>query len=328
MKVIKRNNDIVDFNDSKIFNAVKKAFISTRGATYYNLDEDCYDITKSILMEISDMDQDYYSVEEIQDTVENILMNLGYNDVAKNYIIYREQKREKRERKSKLYDLTQDKIQDVMNTVGIENDNANVDEASFSGKNNKVASYVLKEYALNNLIRPEIAQYHRDGRLYTHDLDKYASGMHNCLIIDFEDLFREDGGGFKTRNADVRRPNDITTFFQLVAVAFQIQSQCQYGGVGSGRIDFEAAPFVAITFKKEYKRILMDRWDFTEQKANEFIEEYDVRMSNEELKEIPFFEKAYDIAVKNTEKKCRQGAESLYHNLNTLESRAGSQVNW
>ncbi len=131
MKVIKRNNDIVDFNESKIFNAIKKAFISTKGSTYYNLEEDCYDITKQIISEIKFMDQDYYSVEEIQDTAEDVLMNLGYNDVAKNYIIYREQKREKRERKSKLYDLTQDKIQDIMNTVGIENDNANVDEDSY-----------------------------------------------------------------------------------------------------------------------------------------------------------------------------------------------------
>lgn len=121
------------------------------------------------------------------------------------------------------YDELIKKINDIMNLQNIENANANVDEASFSGKNEKAAGLLLKDYALDNLIDPKIAQYHRDGILYTHDLDRYASGMHNCLIVDFTDLF-ENNGGFATRNGDVRKPNGIQSFFQLVAVVFQCAS--------------------------------------------------------------------------------------------------------
>lgn len=321
MIVIKRNGNAVSFDKDKIITAIRKAMVEC------NEDVDNAEIVANEV--VKNIDNEYIDIEDIQDEVEGTLMELGFKDVAKAYILYRNERKYVRDKQAELYLDAQSKIKEVMSMKGIENSNANVDEGSFSGKNAKVTSHFLKEYALNNLMDKDVAQAHRDGRLYTHDLDNYCSGMHNCLNIDFEDLF-QNNGGFATRNGDVRKPNDIMTFFQLVAVVFQCQSQVQYGGVGANKIDYDGAPYVAITFKKCFKDALMDLNDLSSEAASNIIDTIEfeqgdiIKLENEKLKCT--YPKEYKIAERHTVKKTMQGAESLYHNLNTLESRAGSQV--
>lgn len=321
MVVIKRNGNAVSFDKDKIITAIRKAMVEC-GEDVVNAEIVADEVVKNI-------DGEYIDIEDIQDEVESALMELGFKDVAKAYILYRNERKDVRDKQAELYLEAQSKIKEVISMKGIENSNANVDEGSFSGKNAKVTSHFLKEYALNNLMDKDVAQAHRDGRLYTHDLDNYCSGMHNCLNIDFKDLF-ENNGGFETRNGDVRKPNDIMTFFQLVAVVFQCQSQVQYGGVGANKIDYDGAPYVDITFKKSFKDALMDLNDISEETAEgimnviEFEQGDIIRLENENIQKT--YAKEYKIAKRHTVKKTMQGAESLYHNLNTLESRAGSQV--
>jgi len=319
LNVIKRNGNIEEFNPLKIKNAIEQAMKSV----------DCYDetllniIANNIIEEFEN--DDIIPIEEIQDIIENCLIKENLPEVAKEFILYRDRRRRVREQQARLYVDSQKQMDDILNAKGIENANANVDEGSFSGKNSKITSHFLKEYALTHLIAPEVAQAHRDGLLYIHDLDNYANGMHNCLNIDFYDLF-EKNGGFKTRNGDVRKPNDIMTFFQLVAVVFQCESQVQFGGVGSNKIDYDAAPYVAITFRKEFREALIDEYDLDKDEAEDMIQRLkDICfLENKELQES--YPKQYRIAKRRTENKTLQAAESLYHNLNTLESRAGSQV--
>lgn len=321
MIVIKRNGNAVSFDKDKIITAIRKAMVEC------NEDVNNAEIVANEV--VKNIDSEYIDIEDIQDEVESTLMELGFKDVAKAYILYRNERKYVRDKQAALYLDAQSKIKEVMSMKGIENSNANVDEGSFSGKNAKVTSHFLKEYALNNLMDKDVAQAHRDGRLYTHDLDNYCSGMHNCLNIDFEDLF-QNNGGFATRNGDVRKPNDIMTFFQLVAVVFQCQSQVQYGGVGANKIDYDGAPYVAITFKKCFKDALMDLNDLSSEAASNIMDTIEfeqgdiIKLENEKLKCT--YPKEYKIAERHTVKKTMQGAESLYHNLNTLESRAGSQV--
>ena len=321
MEIIKRNGDIVTFDKLKITSAIRKAMVECN-VNPSNAESVTEDVIKKLHGE-------YIEIEDIQNEVEDSLMDLGFNDVAKAYILYRLDRERKRNESSKLYDEAQKTIADIMESKNIENANANVDEGSFSGKNSKVTSHFLKEYALNNLMDKEVAQAHRTGLLYTHDLDNYCSGMHNCLNIDFYDLF-ENNGGFETRNGDVRKPNDIMTFFQLVAVTFQCQSQVQFGGVGANKIDYDGAPYVAITFKKSFKDALMDINGVNENVADGLIKNIEnnygniIKLENKKLEEL--YPKEFKAATRHTRKKTLQGAESLYHNLNTLESRAGSQV--
>ena len=150
--------------------------------------------------------------------------------------------------------------------------------------------------------------------------------VHNCITVDFEDLF-ENNQGFKTRNTDVRKPNSIMTFFQLVAVVFQLESQCQFGGISSAKIDTEAAPYVRITFEKKFKNALMDCRDYSKEEAERIIydlkkeDENIIHLGNKRLQELYPIE--YKVAKRHTVEETEQACESLYHNLGTLESRAG-----
>lgn len=318
-KVIKRDGKEENINITKIICAISKAYQDTM--RYYNPDI-VIEIAERVYRSIVRLEEVH--IEQIQDLIEETLMEYD-KAVAKSYILYREDRRKVRDMKAQMYDDSQQAIKNILDTKNVENSNANVDEKSFSGKNAKVTSHFLKEYALNNLIDKEVSQAHRDGILYIHDLDNYASAMHNCINVDFQDLF-DNNGGFRTRNGDVRKPNDIMTFFQLVAVVFQCESQVQFGGVGSNKIDYDAAPYVAITFKKCFKDALMDLHDYPEKMAQGMVDSLgdNCRLDNADL--FVQYPKEYNIAKRHTEKRTQQAAESLYHNLNTLESRAGSQV--
>lgn len=323
MNVIKRDRSIVDFNIEKI----KKAIMSAKDLTELNTSEFEHLIT-AIQEEINEEYLSYISVENIQDIVENCLMKYGHSKTAKKYILYREERRRIRDKKAESYLNMETTIKSILDTDNVENSNANVNEFSTSGQNKRVLDYVNKNYALDNLIPKHIADLHRKGILYQHDLDNYNIGVHNCLTADFTDLF-ENNKGFKTRNTDVRKPNSIMTFFQLVAVVFQLESQVQFGGISSAKIDTEAAPYVAITFKKKFKNALMDCRDYSRQEAERII--YDlckkediIKLGNKKLQEM--YPKEYKVAKRHTIEETEQACESLYHNLGTLESRQGSQL--
>ena len=223
MNVIKRDGSVVDFDIEKIKKAISLAMDADERDEY-----NFRVLVETIETEIRDYYIDYVSIEKIQDIVENALMQLGFSKTAKKYIIYREERKKIRDEKAKSYLNMEDKIKSILDADDIENSNTNVDEYSTSGKNKRVLDYVNKNYALDNLIPSHISELHKKGILYQHDLDNYNVGNHNCITVDFTDLF-ENNEGFKTRNTDVRRPNSIMTFFQLVAVVFQLESQCQFG---------------------------------------------------------------------------------------------------
>lgn len=301
--VIKRDGRSVQFDREKIVRAVEAAMKETE----LGVDSTLSNFIADKVPDDSDM-----SVEQIQDAVEDLLMKSDRRDVAKKYILYRAERTKQREMNNGLMNRVRERIEGG----GVVNANANVDERSFGGRMNEAASIVQKTIALEINMSPDVAQAHKDGLIYHHDLDKFNIGMHNCLFLDFAHLFKN---GFSTRNGDVRPPTSFSTACQLVAVAFQIQSQCQYGGVGSVHIDTDLAPFVAMSFKRHFRdgqRYMVP--DTT------FIDDGHVYIGSEYLKDN--FPKVYAYAVDMLEREGKQAAQGLYHNLNTLESRAGSQV--
>lgn len=133
--------------------------------------------------------------------------------------------------------------------------------------------------------------------------------------------------GFKTRNGDVRPPKSFSTACQLVAVAFQCQSQVQFGGVGSIHLDYDLAPFVKMSFVKHFQnglKYLENKSEYKIDRFKKWFELNDLSIDNEELKEK--HPKVYTYAMDMLENEGAQSAQGLYHNLNTLESRQGSQV--
>lgn len=310
MKVVKRDGRLVEFDGTKIMNAVLKAFKEVDGEHSESALIKAVDIAKKI----GDMEDRPLTVEEIQDIVERKLMASNRKDVAKAYILYREERTREREKKSAVVLRVMDRAQSRVDNRS----NANVDEKSFSGREKEASAEIGKLAALEyGGLSREVADAHKEMRIYQHDLEKAIYGVHNCLNIDFQEVF---ANGFSTRNGDVRPPTSFSTACQLMAVIFQCQSQVQFGGCGSVHCDFDLAPYVRKSFFKHYR----DGVKYLEKRGLDYSFHDGLSIDDEDYK--VYSPEAYQYAMDMLEREGRQATQGLFHNLNTLESRQGSQV--
>ena len=307
MIVTKRDGRQVDFDKSKIYNAVYKAFEQLNKPV-----DEAVQVAGKIANEIEASCKEGSSVEDIQDTVEKKLMASSHKDVAKAYINYRQ-----------LHKMARNQYKELMDAVGeklsgsnIENQNANVDEHSFGGRMGEATRIVTKKFALENLVSPMAKANHENNEIYIHDLDSYAVGNHNCLSIPFDDLLAK---GFNTRQTDVRPAQSINTAFQLVAVIFQLQSLQQFGGVSATHLDWTMVPYVRKSFTKHW----YDGCKYIEGTLIKGIPPINASIEDDYFKKMP---KAYQYALDMATKECYQAVEGMYHNLNTLQSRSGNQL--
>lgn len=307
--IIKRDGTKQLFDNIKIVNAVLAAFEEVDGEVTEYAEIKAGNIADYVAEKTEEKE---LTIEEIQDLVERGLMSTRRKDVAKAYILYRENRTRERNKKSELIK----KVGEKLTARNVQNSNANVDEISFGGRRGEASDEVLKQYALDYLISPKHRRNHLENRVYIHDLNSYALGMHNCLSIPFDDLLAK---GFTVRNGvNVRPAGSISTAMQLIAVIMQIQSLQQFGGVSATHLDWTMVPYVRKSFFKHYKDYI------------ELIEESEIdysfhsALSIDESDYKVYNKKAYKYAMKMTEREADQGAESLFHNLNTLQSRSGN----
>ena len=308
MKVIKRDGREVPFDKEKIKAAVIGAFVDIDGV----ITEYAKDKAREIATHIESFNRDM-TVEDIQDEVERKLMASNRKDVARQYIIYRDERTRIRERNTKFMQTIMEKV----SASNIQNQNANVDEASFGGRRGEADSELMRKIALDELMSPMSKANHLNNEIYEHDLDAYAVGMHNCLSIPFDDLL---ANGFNTRQTDVRPAQSVNTAFQLVAVLFQLQSLQQFGGVSATHIDWTMVPYVRKSFFKHYNDGL------------KYVESNPTTIIIDQLK-VPIDSPKYNVnskarqyAYDMTVKEVYQAVEGMYHNLNTLQSRSGNQL--
>lgn len=223
MNVIKRDGSKSEFDKEKIFTAISRANDSLTKKANKITKKEIEEITDEIAKACEDIKSDKNrTVEAIQDLVEEKLIERQKIKLARSYIAYREERTRIRNRSNTLY-------KDVFSKAfakNIENQNANVDEASFGGRKGEAANVMLKRLALDEVISEKHRKNHEENRIYIHDLDSYLLGEHNCLSIPFDHLLAK---GFNTRQTDVRPASSISTAFQLVAVIFQLQSLQQFG---------------------------------------------------------------------------------------------------
>lgn len=309
--VIKRNGQEVKFDSSKILRAICKANEEVELIDKIS-ENDFQNIVNEVIKDCLTINR-AIGVEEIQDFVEEELIEGGYVEVARKYIKYRY-----------LHKLARDKYEELMSAVSeklnaenVQNQNANVDEHSFGGRQGEAQSLINKRYALDYLISEKTKNNHLNNEVYIHDLDAWAVGSHNCLSIPFDDLLAK---GFNTRQADIRPANSINTAFQLLAVIFQLQSLQQFGGVSATHLDWTMVPYVRKSFFKHYK----DGVEFLDGKELDYSF-YDALPIDEEDYKI-YSSRAYDYAMIQTKKELEQAVEGMYHNLNTLQSRSGNQL--
>ena len=314
--IIKRDGRKKKFDKFKIVDAVLAAFNSVDGTITEYAEIKAGNIADYIQDYAENSDHEL-TIEEIQDLVEKGLSSTKRKDVAKEYILYRNERTRERNKNSTLVRNVGEKLK----ASNVENQNANVDELSFGGRRGEAANVLMKQYALDYCMSEMARNNHLDNIIYTHDLDSYAVGMHNCLTVPFDDLL---ANGFNTRQTDVRPANSINTAFQLVAVIFQLQSLQQFGGVSASHLDWTMVPYVRKSFYKHYK----DGLKYINESLNPLYKEFTEKMNdttpiNEYTDVAP---KAYQYAMDMTIKECQQAVEGMYHNLNTLQSRSGNQL--
>ena len=325
-KIIKRDGTEEEFSSQKIMDAILKAFLATDGDISEYAEVKAYNIALYIERLTEDKK---LTVDQIQDLVEKGLMSTKRKDVAKNYVIYRNNRDIARGRAT----AEKIKIMEKLTASNIQNQNANVDEASFGGRKGEAAAIQMKNIALYDMMSDLARTRHLNNEIYTHDLDSYAVGQHNCLTVPFDDLL---ANGFNTRQTDVRPANSINTAFQLVAVIFQLQSLQQFGGVSASHLDWTMVPYVRKSFYKHIKDGLMYMGEPSDYKVfnlhfKEIRENADVGIencdwSNYFTEEFCIPNEVYKYAMDMTIKETQQAVEGMYHNLNTLQSRSGNQL--
>ena len=236
-------------------------------------------------------------------------------DVARAYIRFRYRKEVAREKRNDFINAIREKL----DGKNIKNQNANVDERSFGGRQGEASSVVNKQLALDYLVSKMARENHLGNMIYIHDLDSYYVGSHNCLSIPFDYLL---ANGFNTRQTDVRPAGSINTAFQLVAVIFQLQSLQQFGGVSATHLDWTMVPYVRKSFRKHY----IDGLKYIQGIYDQELFDYIPDNAGIEDNEYMIYDKAYQYAMDMTLKEIHQAVEGMYHNLNTLQSRSGNQL--
>ena len=314
MTVMKRDGKVEDLEPKKILNSIDKANENVKSDEKLT-SKQLKRITDSVVTMCETL-EDPVDIDKLEDIIEKKLMEASGYEVAKKYITYRYEKERVRLNKNLTEKLTASNVQ---------NQNANVDEFSFGGRMGETASFVMKNYALEQLVSKKTRHNHNNNEVYIHDLDAYAVGSHNCLSIPFDKLLAT---GFNTRQGDVRPAGSINTAMQLVAVIFQLQSLQQFGGVSATHLDWTMVPYVRLSFWKHY-------WDAVHYICEANPETFPV-LSKDKIREISIDDdkfyannpktKAYSYAMDKTLEELNQAVEGLYHNLNTLQSRSGNQL--
>lgn len=293
MLVVKRNGTTEEFDRNKIFKAALKAAIAS---DVEGFDRWAEIIAIDIERLLIGAETETVSVEEIQDLIEIDLYAIASAPaVAKAFILFREKRKQERDKANRYAQIIKSRA--ISPEESNNKANANLDENSFSGRMYEASEDLWKETALDDFMPMEIAQLHKDGELYQHDLARFALGQHNCLTVNMKPLL---DNGFVTRHVTLRTPSKFSVACQQVAVIFQILSQHQFGGIASGHIDRDLAPYVAKSRKK-----LQDKY------AN--------------MHGMTDAERAAYVQS-DLEDELKQGAEALVHNLATLQSRPGAQL--
>lgn len=315
IKVIKRNGNVVDFNEEKIRNAITKGFLD-----YGEITEEKKIFIKDVIKDIQTEAQKYtdgIEVEEIQDIIVAKMRKAGFRKVAKGYQEYRDKRAKARELSNVLDILSNESTEE-------KNDNANVNGYTPSGRHLHISEDVIKSYMKNYFFSKDVTEAINAGIIYPHDLGWGTTTM-TCVQIDLPKLFKD---GFSTGHGYLREPSNIKTAFLQSAIAIQSNQNDMWGGQSIPNYDYALAPYVLKTFKKHLKKLLA----YEDAKKHEsasialesLLKQVDEIKSIEDV--IPGYEYICKAAYAYTQEDTFQGAESLVHNLNSMASRAGSQV--
>ena len=349
--IIKRDGRRAEFRQDKIAEAVGRAFQAC-GAMQDRAAAD--EIAQKVVDKLeSGAIEGVPTVEGVQDLVEETLIEEGFVQTAKSYILYRAERSRARDVNSRLIQTLKDITFSKAADSDMKRENANIDADTAMGTMLKYGSESAKQFYEMCVIEPKFARAHREGDIHIHDMDFYTLTT-TCCQIELRKLFK---GGFSTGHGVLREPNDIASYAALACIAIQSNQNDQHGGQAICDFDYGLAEGVRKTYRRLYKKHLAEAVDLLAdgvvddarsfaQDALAHIEgrtgvwaslemdegfEAGVRTA---LVEAGMDEaaagKALSYAAKNafadTDRATFQAMEALVHNLNTMHSRAGAQT--
>ena len=248
-KIRKRDGRLAEFNEEKIARAIEKAF----NATYKpGRGEEARKLADEVLSILEVEGQAQPDVEHIQDLVERVLMDNGYVQTAKSYILYREERSRAREMNTRLMKTYEDITFSKAKDSDIKRENANIDGDTAMGSMLKFGSEGAKQFYDMFVLNPDHARAHREGDIHIHDLD-FLTLTTTCCQIDIKKLFE---GGFSTGHGTLREPNDISSYAALCCIAIQSNQNDQHGGQSVVNFDYGMADGVRKTFARVYRQNL------------------------------------------------------------------------
>ena len=347
--IIKRDGRTAEFNEGKIAEAVERAFQACGAMQDRTAAEG---IARKVVEKLeSGAIEGVPTVEGVQDLVEETLIESGFVQTAKSYILYRAERSRARDVNSRLIQTLKDITFSKASDSDMKRENANIDADTAMGTMLKYGCESAKQFYEMCVIEPKYARAHREGDIHIHDMDFYTLTT-TCCQIELRKLFK---GGFSTGHGVLREPNDIASYAALACIAIQSNQNDQHGGQSICDFDYGLAEGVRKTYRRLFKKHLAEALDLLAdlddsrafaQDTLERVENATGAWASLELDEgfeanlraeladagIPgdIADKSLAYAVKcafaDTDRTTFQSMEALVHNLNTMHSRAGAQT--
>ena len=292
MKIIKRNGSEAVFDITKIIAAITKA---------NKVVPDAQRLTKQQIIEISDHVQEVcyarghaMNVEEIQDIVEDAIMATGAYEVARRYITYRYVQSLKR-----THNTTDDKILSLIecNNEEVKQENSNKNPTVNSVQRDYMAGEVSKDLTMRMLLPPEIVKAHEEGIIHFHDADYYAQHMHNCDLVNLDDMLQN---GTVISGTLIEKPHSFSTACNIATQIIAQVASSQYGGQSISLTHL--APFVDVS-RKNIRR--------------------DVEAEMKDLGIDPGEEKISEIVEKRLREEIKRGVQTIQYQVVTLMTTNG-----
>lgn len=348
-QIIKRDGRTTQFNQSKITDAIEKAFQASGAMQNRSVAED---ISNAVMAKLEGgAIEGIPTVEGIQDLVEEALIEANFSQTAKAYILYRAERNRVRDVNSRLVQTLKDITFSKASDSDMKRENANIDADTAMGTMLKYGSESAKQFYEMCVIDPRFAKAHREGDIHIHDMDFYTLTT-TCCQIDLRKLFKN---GFSTGHGVLREPNDIASYSALACIAIQSNQNDQHGGQSICDFDYGLAIGVKKTYRRLYKKHLAEALELLTDIENprETAEVLIGRVEGEtnktaqlimdatfasairgELVELGLEDAiveramayAESTAKRDTDRTTFQAMEALVHNLNTMHSRAGAQT--
>ena len=352
-KIQKRDGRTVSFSIDKIADAIYKAARAVGGNDY----ESAMELAEKVCEMLEQKQQASNippTVEEVQDTVEKILVESGHAKTAKAYILYRADRTRVREMNTSLMKIYEDLTFKPARDCDIKRENANIDGDTAMGTMLKYGSEGAKQFNEMYVLAPEHSKAHIDGDIHIHDLD-FLTLTTTCCQIDLIKLFKN---GFSTGHGYLREPNNIGSYSALACIAIQSNQNDQHGGQSIPNFDYAMADGIKKTYKQLYRKNIIRAVGFETactdlegitEKVNTYMDKlaedgFVPVLSDENefgAKELPYLaeligksleetakvqEYSRKLTIDETDRATYQAMEALVHNLNTMNSRAGAQT--